>query len=117
MYIEVLHDNIGNINHCYCVDTMPVIDGSAFFTCKEGVPGGLTQARINIDTIIAMEIEAGSGQKAMIDPVTGLPFIIFVSRSEYIIQNFLVDMNNPVIPPIGILLPAGMGMKGLTRKV
>jgi chorismate synthase len=62
MFIEVLHDTIGNIISA-TVPTRSRRDGSPFAVYSR-IPDGCAQARININTVTAMEIEAGCGQKA-----------------------------------------------------
>ncbi len=115
MFIEVLHDTVGNIISCYCSDTLPVADGSPFAVYSL-IPDGCAQARINIDTVTAMEIEAGCGQKAVLDEVTGKPVIVNVQRSEYIMSNFMVDLSSEPHTPSAANMPAGMKMLGFVRK-
>lgn len=116
MFIEVLHDSVGNIISCYCSDTLPVSDGSPFAVYSR-IPDGCAQARINIDTVTAMEIEAGCGQRAVLDEATGKPVIVNVERSEYIMSNFTVDLSSGSRVPAAVNMPAGMKMLGLVRKV
>jgi chorismate synthase len=115
MFIEVLHDTIGNIISCYCSDTLPVADGSPFAVYSR-IPDGCAQARININTVTAMEIEAGCGQKAILDEVTGRPVIVNIPSSEYIMSNFTVDLSSGVHTPSAVNMPAGMKMLGLVRR-
>lgn len=116
MYIEVLHDALGNITACYCVDTLPVADGSALFVMKNGVPAGFEHARINLDTLTAMEIDSASGQKAVIDPATGSPKLVTVDRAEYIMKTFKVDVTQAVTLPASLAMPANMKVRVLARK-
>lgn len=116
MYIEVLHDSHGNIAACWCADTLPRNNGSFMFSVQGGVPAGYEQARINIDTVTAMEIEAASGQKAVMDISTGQPGIINVDRAEHVMQAFKADVTREITPPAGALLPAGMKIRGIIRK-
>lgn len=108
MYIEVLHDNSGRIMACYCADTLPVERGAilAFI----GVPQGLEHARLNIDTLTAMEIENGSGPKAVIDQANGQPMIAEADRTRYIMDNFEVDLSRTDVM-------GGVCLKGVRRKV
>lgn len=117
MYIEVVHDALGNIMHCYCADTLPAMDGDALFTVQGGLPEGQEQARINIDTLTAMEIDGACGQKAVIDPATGQPKLIYVDRSQYIIQTYRVDLSSEITPPTGVNIPPGMKVHCLAKKV
>lgn len=117
MYIEVVHDAQGNIMHCYCADTLPDRDGEALFTVQGGLPVGQEQARLNIDTLTAMEIDGACGQKAVIDTTTGQPKLIYVDRSQYIIQTYRVDLSSVVTPPSGVNIPPGMKVRGLAKKV
>ena len=116
MYIEVIHDANGKIEHCYCTDTLPVDSGVKLFEVRGNLTPGYEQARINIDTLTAMEIDTASGQKAVIDPVTGQPKIIRVDRCEYIMNTFDIDMTAEITPPAGVQIPEGLKMKSLVRK-
>jgi hypothetical protein len=108
MYIEVLHDNTGRILACYCADTLPAGPGAILaFT---GVPQGLEHARLNIDTLTAMEIESGSGPKAVIDPACGQPVIEETDRTRYIMENFEVDLSRTDV--LG-----GVSLRGVRRKL
>lgn len=115
MYIEVLHDVNGDIFGCWCADTLPQNDGDALVKYDQ-VPAGFEQARVNIDTLLSMEIEAASGQKAVIDDATGLPKIINTDRAEYIMGTFRADLSHEIAPPAGITVPAGMKIRALARK-
>lgn len=115
MFIEVLHDSNGNIMACYCADTLP-IQSSLPLVRYEQIPSGCEQARINIDTVTAMEVEAGSGDKAAIDPSTQQPVLVHIDRAEYIMNNFKADLTLDIAPPQGISLPFGMKIRGLERK-
>lgn len=114
MYIEVLHDMDGVITGCYCADTLPLNTGAPFFTMSM-LPAGSEQSRINIDTLMAMEIDAASGQKAVID-ATGKPVIVMVTREEYIVKNYTVDVKNVIVAPVGLALPSGMNVRSLLKK-
>jgi hypothetical protein len=107
MYIEVLHDNAGRIMACYCADTLPV--GQGAILSFAGVQQGLEHARLNMDTLTAMEIENGSGPKAVIDPSTGQPMIEETDRTRYIMDNFDVDLSRTDF--LG-----GVSLKGMRRK-
>lgn len=115
MFIEVLHDSNGNIMACYCADTLP-IQSSLPLVRYEQIPSGCEQARINIDTVTAMEVEVGSGDNAVIDPVTQQPVLIHTDRAEYIMNHFKADLTLEITPPQGISLPLGMKIRGLERK-
>lgn len=116
MYIEVVHDAEGNITHCYVADTLPVQDGSPLFTVEGGLPVGEEQARINIDTMTAMEIDGACGDKAVLDPVTGEPKIVSIERAQYITENYIVDTSAVITPPVEAKIPTGMKVKGLVKK-
>jgi hypothetical protein len=108
MYIEVLYDDTGNILACYCADTLPSGQGAPILAFT-GVPLGLTHARLNIDTLTAMEIENGSGPRAVIDQVTGLPRIEETDRTRYVMDNFEVD-------PAQAVAQGGVSLMGIRRK-
>ncbi len=107
MYIEVLHDDNGRIMACYCADTLPVAHGAAALTFT-GVPQGLTHARLNIDTLTAIEIENGSGPRAVLDPA-GQPRVEEVDRTRYIMDNFEVD-------PAPATVLDGLSFKSVRRR-
>ncbi|MBI5827666.1 MAG: hypothetical protein HZB22_08065 [Deltaproteobacteria bacterium] len=86
------------------------------FSIHGDLPAGHEQARLNIDSLTAMEIEAGSGQKAVINPTTGAPEIQNIDRTDYIIQTFKVDTAQEITPPAGVSIPAGMKVRGLVRR-
>lgn len=115
MYIEVLHDATGKILNCYCADTLPADPSSAFFRVEGGVPAGVEHARINIDTVEALEIEGACGLKAVVDPVTQTPSIINVERVAYIMSSFKVDTATIVPTPPTVSLPAGVTMRRLVK--
>ncbi|KKU25668.1 MAG: hypothetical protein UX37_C0016G0012 [Microgenomates group bacterium GW2011_GWA2_46_16] len=115
MYIELEHDAEGNIASCYCVDTLPASSAEKLFTRKDGTPAGLEHVRINLDTLTAMEIDAKSGQKAVIN-AKGEPEIVQIDRTQYIRENFIVDMTSEVSIPANVIIPSGMKMRGLARK-
>lgn len=115
MYIEVVHDQAGEIKLCYCVDTLPTDASKPYVIFKDGVPSGYEQSRINIDTLIAMEIDAASGQKAVLN-AQGQAEMVTVERSQYICNTFKVDVSGEIIPPAGVQLPPGMKMRTLLRK-
>jgi hypothetical protein len=108
MYIEVLHDDNGHMLACYCSDTLPSSQGAPLLAFT-GVPPGLTHARLNIDTLTAMEIENGSGPRAVMDPSTGLPRIEETDRTRYVMDNFEVD-------PARTVVQGGVSLKGIRRK-
>lgn len=115
MYIEALHDSDGKIAACYCADTLPANAGSPMFSIQGGPPPGHEQARLNIDSLTAMEIDAGSGHKAVINPATGAPEVKYIDRTDYIIQTFKVDTAQEITPPAGVAIPPGMKVRGLLR--
>lgn len=90
MYVEILHDEFGRIKACYCSDTLPVEPGAPILSFS-GVPQGLSHARVNIDTLTAIEIENGSRPRAVIDPSTGQPRIEEVDRARFVIDNYEVE--------------------------
>lgn len=108
MYIEVLHDENGSIIACYCADTLPVAPGAAALSFA-GVPHGLAHARLNIDTLTAMEIENASGPRAVIDQATGQPRVEEMDRTRYIMENFCVD-------PALLTVQGGVSLRNVRRK-
>lgn len=114
MFIEVAHDSTGNIVGCWAANTLPEGGGDTPLASVSNLPVGTEQCRINIDTLTVMEIDQNCGQKAVI--VGGAPKIVFVSYSEYISQNYRVDMSQEIPVPAGISTPAGMKMRMLVRK-
>jgi len=108
MYIEVLYDDNGRIMACYCADTLPASSGAAALAFT-GVPQGLTHARLNIDTLTAMEIESGSGPRAVVDPVTGQARVEEMDRTRYIMEHFDVD-------PAPATVQGGVSFKGARRR-
>jgi hypothetical protein len=74
-----------------------------------GIPQGLTHARLNIETLTAVEIENESGPKAVIDPVTGQPRIEEMDRTRYVMDNFEVDLAQAAEK-------GGVSFKGIRRK-
>lgn len=115
MYIEVLHDPNGAIAACYCADTLPVA-GSTPLVSYDSLPQGLEQCRLNIDTLTAMEIEASSGQTAVLDAATGQPRIVNIDRAQYIMENFSVNVSSDFVSPAGAS-PPGMKLRGILKKV
>lgn len=113
MYIEVLHDTTGKILNCYCADTLPVNSAQALFSVEGGTPQGLCHARINLDTVDRLGIEAACGMKAVVDPVTQVPSIINVERVAYIMSSFKIDTATTVPTPPTVSLPAGVTMRRL----
>ena len=79
------------------------------------VAGSNGHVRINLDTLTAMEIDAKSGQKAVIN-AKGEPEIVQIDRTQYIRENFIVDMTSEVSIPANVIIPSGMKMRGLARK-
>lgn len=114
MYIEVLHDAEGNIVACYCADTLPVVSDQPLFTITGEQPSGYAQARINIDTMAAMEIDAACGTKAVMRD--DKPEVVTVDRSVHIRERYMVDVSSEITPPAGIILPEGMKVRGLKRR-
>jgi len=112
MYIEALHDSEGNILGCYCADTLPINSKKPLFTLSE-MPANTEQARINIDTLTAMEIDQKSGNQPVIED--GAAKIVEVDRSTYIRENYLIDMSQE-IPAPNIELPEGFKMRALIKK-
>lgn len=113
MYIEVVHDTTGNIVTCYCADTLPVSEGEPIFTVQGGLPEGFEQARINLDTLTAMEIEAACGQRAVVED--GQPKIVTIERSVYVAQNYRVDVETVITPPAGLSIPAGIKIRRIVK--
>lgn len=110
MYIEVLHDELGSIKACYCSDTLPV-EPAAPILSFTGVPHGLNHARLNIDTLTAIEIESGSRPRAVMDQSTGQPRIEEVDRARFVIDNYEVDLSKP-LDAFG-----GVSLASIRRKV
>lgn len=115
MFVEVVHNPEGDIIGCWAANTLPEGGEEAPLVAVSQLPEGCSQARINIDTLTAMEIDQNCGQKARI--VNGEPRIVFVSYSEYISQLYRVDVSQEVQIPAGVKVPAGMKMRGLIEKV
>lgn len=115
MYIEVLHDATGAITNCYCADTLPSDPEAALFRLKDGLPDGLEHARINLDTVGAMEIEGACGLQAVIDPSTLKPSIVDLDRALYVMRNYRVDVSQAVAPQSTVRLPPGVSMRRLKR--
>lgn len=89
MYIEVIYDRSGSIKACCCADTLPTGGGAMF---RRGNPDdSLTHARVNVDTLTAIEIEESSGAKAVVG-TDGRPRVVHVERAAYIMENFEVDL-------------------------
>lgn len=107
MYAEVLYDESGNIKACYCADTLPEEPGAPAFRYI-GAAEGLRHARLNMDTLTAMEVEAGSVPRAELDE-TGKPVVVRVDRAKYITANFAVDLDAEFARD-------GVILKGLRRK-
>jgi hypothetical protein len=114
MFIEVMHDEEGTIQGCYCVDTLPGELASPLFF-MDNMPLGWTQARVNIDTLTLMEVEAACRERAVIDPVSGAAGIVSADRAKYIVDNFTVDLSMEYAVPAGVELPAGFNVRGLLR--
>ncbi len=114
MYIEVIHDQDGNIVGCWCENFYPANPGEPWVRPAAALPEGLVQARINIDTMLAMEISQESGKKAVI--VGGQPQIVDIAPSEYIMSAFKVDMSQVITPPASVQVPQGMMVRGFVRK-
>ncbi|MCC6502322.1 MAG: hypothetical protein IT362_04190 [Deltaproteobacteria bacterium] len=108
MYIEVLHDNSGKIKACYCSDTLPT-DPASPILAFTGIPQGLSHARLNIDTLTAIEIENGSVPKAVIDQATGQARIEEADRTRFVMDNFEADLTLSVIV-------SGVSFVGVRRK-
>ena len=108
MYIEVLHDNSGNIMACYCSDTLPG-DPASPMLAFTGIPQGLNHARLNIDTLTAMEIESKSGPRAVIDQATGQARIEEADRTRFVMDNFTIDFLNSGVYE-------GLSFMGVKRK-
>ena len=81
-----------------------------------GVPAGWEQARVNLDTLTAMEVESSCRERAVIDPATGRPEISRRDRAEYLMENYTVDLSAELVPPPGVPLPAGTKVRGLRKK-
>lgn len=115
MYIEVLHDATGAILNCYCADTLASDPSAALFRIDEGLPDGLEHARVNMDTIMAMEIEGACGLQAVLDPSTGKPALIDVDRASHIMRSFIIDTTGAVAVPSTIRLAPGVTMRRLIK--
>ncbi len=117
MYIEVIHDAQGNITHCYCADTLPENNGSPLFSVGGGLPVGHEQARLNIDTLTAMEIEDACGIQAVMNPITNQPEIKRIDRAEHIVRTFKVDTTLDKTPKKPLKnMPAQLKMRGMVKK-
>lgn len=116
MFIEVLHDAKGKILSCFCADTLPEAPGEPLFRAKSELPAGVEQARINIDTVTAMEIDQACGPRPVIDAASGALSISDVHRPQYVIERFLVDTSNEICAPAGVSVPQGIRLRGLLRK-
>lgn len=114
MYIELTHDDMGNIGTCYCEDSLPINDGEPLFTVK-GMPADKEQVRVVIDTLTAMEIDQNTGEKAIINE-QGKPEIIKIKRTTYIKNNFIVDMSAIIPKPDNMLLSDRLTLRRLIRK-
>ena len=114
MYIEVTHDADGNIGSCYCVDSLPNQTGEPLFTVKN-MPVDKEQVRIIIDTLTAMEIDQNAGQKAVIN-AAGSPEIITIDRTDYIRQNFKVDMTQEIPKPMDLKISDKLKLRKLIRR-
>lgn len=107
MYAEALYDSSGNILACYCADTLAREPGGLLLRFKK-TPAGLAHARLNIDTVTAMEIEGASGARAVVG-ADGAPRIVNMDRAEYIMKSFTVDLGSEVAV-------CGVPIRGLSRK-
>ena len=114
MYIEVIHDEEGHILGSYCCDTLPHLPEKPLFKL-DPMPEGVTHARLNIDTAMALEIEAGSGNKAIIKE--GKPELVNIDRATYIKDNLSVDMGINLSLPAGVILPPGMKLRAVKKKL
>lgn len=114
MYIELTHDAEGNIGICYCNDSLPRKDGEPLFTVKN-MPADKEQVRIVLDTLIAMEIDQNSGNKAIIN-TEGKPEIIKIDRIQYIRDNFKVDLSEEIQKSKNIILSDKLKLRKLIRK-
>ena len=112
MYIELLHDNEGNILGCYCADTLPVNSSSPLFTLSE-MPLDSEQARVNIDTLTAMEIDQKSGRQAVVED--GVPKVVEIDRSTYIRANYIVDLSQDLSIGSNVELPEGFKIRALIK--
>ena len=108
MYIEVLHDEGGTIVGCTCADTLPKKSSSPYVTYSD-MPKNTRLARVNIDTIEAMRIEANTGNQIVDGEIKD------VDRSDYIRANFKINIEVDVPIPEEITLPEGMKFRGLTH--
>jgi len=113
MFIEVIHNEKGDIISCWAANTLPEGGGDAPLASGAQLSAGTAQARINIDTLTAMEIDQKCGQKAII--VNGAAKIVFIPYAQYIAQNFKVDVTKEVPIPIDVTIPAGMKVRVLIR--
>lgn len=114
MFIEVVHNAGGDILSCWVANTLPEGGGDTPLVSVSQLPDGMAQARINIDTLTAMEIDQKCGQKAIIE--NGQAKIVFIPHAQYIAQNFKVDVTKETPIPIDVTIPAGMKVRGLIKK-
>ena len=104
MFIEIIHDANGNIEHCWQADTLP--EGGVdvpMVSVKGGLPTGLEQVRINVDTITELQVIA-----VAISAKVGI--------AEYIRDKFDVDLDMTISLPSQVKLPSGMKMRALKMK-
>lgn len=99
MYIEILNDLEGNIKICYVSDSLPQKTGDMFFKMYP-LPEKHEQSRIELTTQEAMEIDANTGQRAKI--INGEAQIVNVDRSEYIRENYKIDMSVEIVKTINL---------------
>ena len=114
MFIEVLHDNQGNIFSCYESDPHPINYEKELFINGTGMEG-LTRARINIDTLQEMEIEENTVTKATLEK-NGEPQVVNISRSAYIIDNMMIDMVKNIPLPTKVKRPKNLKFRELKNK-
>lgn len=114
MYCEIEVDATGKTVGCWLADTIP--DAGAdhpLVRHVNGLPVGHEQIRINIDTLLAMEIEEACKLKAVIDEETGKPVMRQMDRAAYVAKNFRVNRTKSIPIPAHIKMPAGMKMREL----
>ena len=111
MYIEVIHNGEGQIEMCYCADTLPMKNNDPLFTVAGELPEDFEQARINIDTLTAMAIDAASG------PVAIEGEVVNISKSDHIRNTYIVDMSHEITPPEGVNIPEGFKVRSIKKKI
>lgn len=115
MYIEVIHNKVGEIRVCVCVDTLPEIPELPILVFDVSDTEDMEHARINLDTVLCMEIDQQCGQKAIINPETQKPEIVHVDRATFIRENFKVDIGTELMVPPGLRFPEKIKLRRLAK--